>query len=213
MTTWSFEPGHTEAAFRARHMMVTWVRGLFKDIHGRMDWDRDDPLRTTFGGAIDARKLWTGEPERDAHLRSSDFFDVAREPTIAFDGRFNERIGDMHFKALVELTIRGVTREVELDVAYLGQWETPYWVGDENRGSLRRIGFEGRTVLNRHDFGVSWQDEMPGGGVVVSNEIALNLDVEALNDDDLRRVGEDAAVYEPRELPIEARAGSPEAGD
>ena len=77
MATWSFEPGHTEAAFRTRHMMVTWVRGLFKDIHGRMEWDRDDPLNTTFGGAIDARKLWTGKPERDAHLRSPDFFDVS----------------------------------------------------------------------------------------------------------------------------------------
>lgn len=212
MATWSFEPGHTEAAFRARHMMVTWVRGLFKDVHGRIEWDRDDPLSTTFGGAIDARKLWTGEPDRDAHLRSSDFFDVEREPTIAFDGRFTERVGDTHFKALVDLTIRGVTRKVVLDVAYLGQWETPYWVGDENRGSMRRIGFEARTVLNRHDFGVSWQDEMPGGGVVVSNEIALNLDVEAINDDDLRSVGQEAAIYEPRVLPTEARAGSPEAG-
>jgi len=76
---------------------------------------------------------------------------------------------------------------------------------------MRRIGFEARTVLNRHDFGVSWQDELPGGGVVVSNEIALNLDVEAINDDDLRRVGEEAAIYEPRKLPTEARAGSPDA--
>jgi polyisoprenoid-binding protein YceI len=75
-------------------MMVTWVRGLFKDIHGRIVWDRADPLSTTFGGAIDARKLWTGEPDRDAHLRSPDFFDVENEPTIAFDGRFTERVGD-----------------------------------------------------------------------------------------------------------------------
>ena len=209
MATWSFEPGHTEAAFRARHMMVTWVRGLFKDVHGRMEWDRDDPLATSFEGSIDARQLWTGEAERDAHLRSPDFFDVEREPTIFFAGRVAERTGDTHFKALVDLTIRGVTREVTLDVAYLGQWETPYWVGDENRGTMRRIGFEGRTVINRHDFGVSWQDEMPGGGVVVSNEIGLTLDVEAINDEDMRRVGEEAAIYEPRELPTEARAGTP----
>ncbi len=82
-------------------------------------------------------------------------------------------------------------------------------MGDENRGSLRRIGFEGRTVLNRHDFGVSWQDELPGGGVVVSNEIRLTLDVEAILDEDLRRVGEEKGIYEPREPPTEARAGSP----
>lgn len=212
MTSWSFEPGHTEAAFRARHMMVTWVRGLFKDVHGRIEWDRDDPLSTTFEGTIDARRLWTGEADRDEHLRSADFFDVEREPTINFRGRVSERTGDTHFKALTDLTIRGVTRQVTLDVAYLGQWATPYWVGDENRGTMRRIGFEATTTLNRHDFGVSWQDEMPGGGVVVSNEIALTLDVEAISDEDMRTVGEDAAIYSPRELPTEARAGSPDAG-
>jgi polyisoprenoid-binding protein YceI len=193
-------------------MMVTWVRGLFKDIHGHMEWDRDDPLNTTFEGVIDARKLWTGEPDRDAHLRSSDFFDVEQEPTITFAGRFSEQVGDSDFKAHVELTIRGVTRVAILDVAYLGQRETPFWVGEENRGTMRRIGCEAQTSLNRHDFGVSWQDKLPGGGVVVSNEIALTLDVEAINDDDLRRVGEEAAIYKPQELPTEARAGSPDAG-
>lgn len=195
MESWSFEPGHTEAAFRARHMMVTWVRGLFKDVHGHMDWDRDDPVGGTFEGRIDATRLWTGEEERDAHLRSADFFDVQSHPTIDFRGRIVERTGDIHFKAAADLTIRGTTREVALDLAYLGQWETPYWVGDENRGAMRRIGFEGRTALNRHDFGVSWQDEMPGGGVVVSNEIRLALDIEAISDEDLRRVGQEDAVY------------------
>ena len=211
MASWTFEPGHTEAAFRARHMMVTWVRGLFKDVHGRIEWERDDPVGGTFEGEMDATRLWTGEEDRDAHLRSADFFDVENHPTIAFHGRIVERTGDTHFKAAAELTIRGVTHEVPLAVAYLGQWETPFWVGDENRGTMRRIGFEARTTLNRHDFGVSWQDEMPGGGVVVSNEILLTLDVEAIRDEDLRRVGEEAAVWDPRELPTEARAGTPAA--
>src|SRR4051812_35248261 len=76
MATWIFEPGHTAAEFRARHMMVTWVRGLFKDIHGRIDFDWDECLQTTFEGEIDATRLWTGEEARDAHLRSADFFDV-----------------------------------------------------------------------------------------------------------------------------------------
>lgn len=78
---------------------------------------------------------------------------------------------------------------MELDVAYLGQWETPFWVGDENRGTMRRIGFEGRTRVNRHDHGVSWQDELPGGGVVVSNEVDLVLDVEAIHEGDLETTG------------------------
>ncbi|CAA9511158.1 MAG: Protein yceI precursor [uncultured Solirubrobacterales bacterium] len=212
ISTWSFEPGHTEAEFRARHMMVTWVRGFFKDIHGKVEVHRDDPLSSTFEGEIDATGIWTGEPDRDAHLRSADFFDVDDHPSITFDGRFVERIGVDHYRAAADLTIRGVTREVSLDVAYLGHWSTPYWVGDENRGEMRRLGFEARTTINRHDFGVSWQDEIPGGGVVVSNEIRLILDVEAILDHDLERVGSGGAVYRsPDELPPETRAGTPDA--
>src|SRR6266852_1134133 len=152
MATWMFEPGHTEVELRARHMMVTWVRGLFKDIHGRMEFDWDRCLDTTFSG------------------------------------RFTERTGDTAFKGEVELTIRGVTRTVPLDVAYLGEWTTPFWE-DENKGDIRRIGWEATTRINRHDFGVSWQDEIPGGAVVVSNDIDLILDVEAMLLDDLERTG------------------------
>src|SRR5712672_1046979 len=87
---WTFEPGHTEAGFRARHMMVTWVRGMFPDVHGKLRFDWDDPLTASFSGTIDARKIWTGQEERDAHLRSADFFDVERHPAIAFSGRLTE---------------------------------------------------------------------------------------------------------------------------
>src|ERR671926_1688657 len=97
MSTWIFEPGHTEAEFRARHMMVTWVRGLFKDIHGRLELDWDSPLDATFQGEIDARGLWTGEPDRDAHLRSADFLDVERHPQIRFSGRGGRRLGAHDF--------------------------------------------------------------------------------------------------------------------
>jgi polyisoprenoid-binding protein YceI len=189
MATWMIEPGHTGAEFRARHMMVSWVRGFFKDIHGTLEFDRDRCLDTTFAGEIDARGLWTGEPARDAHLRSADFFDVENHPTINFRGRFAERTGSDTFKAEVELTIRGVTRTVVLDVHSLGEWTTPFWLGDQNKGDLRRIGLEATARINRHDFGVSWQDEIPGGGVVVSNEIELVLDIEAILLSDLERTG------------------------
>ncbi|MDQ3586958.1 MAG: YceI family protein [Actinomycetota bacterium] len=189
MAAWTLEPGHTEAEFRARHMMVTWVRGLFKDVHGSMEFDLDDCMSTTFRGVMDAAKLWTGEPDRDAHLRSPDFFDVDNHPRITFDGRFTERVGDTQFKAETYLTVRGTTRPVVLDVVYLGRWKTPFWEGDENRGTLRRIGFEAKTRVNRHDFGVSWQDELPGGGVVVSKEIDITIDVEAILDEDLEATG------------------------
>jgi polyisoprenoid-binding protein YceI len=189
MPTWIFEPGHTAAEFRARHMMVSWVRGLFKDIHGRLEFDWDECLAARFEGEIDAAGLWTGEPNRDAHLRSADFLDVENHPTITFSGRFIERTGGTAFKGDVELTIRGVTRTVPLDVQYLGAWTTPFWVGDENKGELRRIGFQASARINRHDFGVSWQDDLPGGGVVVGNDIELALDVEAILLDDLERTG------------------------
>jgi polyisoprenoid-binding protein YceI len=189
MTRWIFEPGHSEAEFRARHMMVTWVRGLFKDVRGTIDFDLDRCMGTVFEGHMDATKLWTGEPDRDAHLRSADFFAVDQHPEIVFSGRFIDRVGDKDFRAEADLTIRGTTRKVEMDVTYLGQWETPFWDGEENRGAMRRIGFEATTRVNRHDFGVSWQDELPGGGVVVSNQIDVTLDVEAIALEDLERTG------------------------
>jgi polyisoprenoid-binding protein YceI len=189
MATWIFEPGHTAIEFRGRHMMVTWVRGLFKDIHGRLEFDWERCLDATFEGEIDATKIWTGEPIRDDHLRDADFFDVEHYPQITFQGRLVERTGATDFKAVADVTIRGNTRPVEFDVSYLGQWETPFWVGDENRGTMRRIGFEGGAKVNRHDFGVSWQDDIPGGGVVVSNEIDLSIDVEAIHEGDLERTG------------------------
>ena len=189
MATWLFEPGHTEAEFRARHMMVTWVRGLFTDIHGRLEFDWEHCLDTTFRGEIDAAGIWTGQPERDAHLRSGDFLDVEHHPKITFAGRLTERTGGTTFTGEVDLTIRGVTRPVRLDIASLGEWRTPFWVADENKGELRRIGLEATARIDRRDFGVSWQDELPGGGVVVSNEIELVLDVEAILLEDLERTG------------------------
>ena len=205
-SNWSFEPGHTGAEFKARHMMVTWVRGHFKDIHGRVVFDADDLLATRFEGVIDATRLWTGEPERDAHLRSSDFFDVENHPEIHFSGEIVQRTGAMAYHGTSELTIRSHTHAVPLQVIYDGQWETPYWEGDVNRGAMHRIGFEVRANLNRHDFEVSWNDELPGGGVVVSNEIPLKIDVEAILDEDLRALGLEDAVWDPGD----ARSRSPQ---
>lgn len=189
MTTWIFEPGHTAIGFRARHMMLTWVTGFFKDVHGKLEFESESCLEATFEGEADATRIWTGEPMRDEHLRSADFFDVEHHPKLAFKGHITKRTGAVDFKADADVTIRGNTRPVEFDVHYLGQWETPFWVGDENRGTLRRIGFEGKTKVNRHDFGVSWQDHIPGDGVVVGDEIHVVLDVEAIHEGDLEKTG------------------------
>lgn len=191
MSSWTFEPGHTEARFRARHMMVTYVDGLFKDVHGHLEWDPDALHRASCEVTIDAANLWTGEPLRDAHLRSADFFHVEEHPTIAFRSTRVDRHSETELGLHGELTIRGITRPVRMDVLYIGGWDTPYWESKEgewrNFGPVRRIGFTGVSTVNRHDWGVSWQDEMPGGGLVVSDAIALRIDVEALRDEDVAR--------------------------
>jgi polyisoprenoid-binding protein YceI len=192
---WSFEPGHTAAVFTARHMMVTKVTGAFKGVRGSVEFDSVNVMQARFEGVIDATRLWTGEPARDEHLRSADFFDVEHHPQITFDGGFTERVGDNEFKAIADLAIRGKTNEVPLDVSYLGQWTTPYWEGDENKGEMTRIGFALTTRVNRQDWGVSWNDQLPGGGVVASNWIEIAIDVEAILDDDLRAVGLGDAIY------------------
>jgi polyisoprenoid-binding protein YceI len=189
MTRWIFEPGHTSIEFRARHMMVTWVTGHFKDVHGHIDFDWDRCLESTFEGETDATQLWTGEAARDTHLRSADFFDVENHPKISFSGKLTERIGATQFQAVADVTIRGNTVPVQFTLDYLGHWETPFWEGDDNLAMIRRIGFRGWTSVNRNDFGISWQDELPGGGRVVGDLIEVVLDVEAMHEGDLESTG------------------------
>ena len=171
MSTWIFEPGHTEAEFRARHMMVTWVRGLFKDIHGRLEVDWSRPLETRFEGKVDVTGIWTGQPERDAHLRSADFFDVENHPEIRFRSTLVERDGDDYVVA-GELTIRGITQPVKLAVERLGSGRDP-WGGE-------RVGFAAKTTINRKDFGLHWNQAPETGGVLVGEKVEINLDIEAV---------------------------------
>jgi len=183
MKRWIFEPGHTAAEFTARHMMVSNVRGHIKDVHGELEFDPADPTAGSVEARLDARKLWTGEEARDEHLKSEDFLDVERHPEITFSGDRVESLGCSEMRVGGELTIRGTTREVALDVRYLGSWSTPYWEGGVNRGPITRAGFVAETVIDRHDFGVSWNDSLDGGGVVVGDEVWIRIDVEALEAD------------------------------
>lgn len=180
MTRWTFEPGHTAAEFRARHMMVSNVRGHIKDVHGTLEFDPGDPTRGSVEARLDARKLWTGEASRDAHLRSEDFLDVENHPEITFRGDVASAVGPNDLVVEGELTIRGVSRPVELRARCLGVWDTPYWEDGVDRGPVRRIGFEAETVLDRQAFDVSWNDSLDRGGVVVGDEVRIRLDVEAL---------------------------------
>ena len=187
MATWIFEPGHTAAEFCARHMMVTWVRGHFKNIHGRLEFDPDNPATLSLEATITATGLWTGEPQRDDHLRSADFLDVATHATIRFQSTKADRIGASDYALTGDLTIRGVTRAVALDLRYLGRWRTPY-----NEAQVTRVGFAGKTRINRHDFGVSWNASMENAGLVVGSEVLITVDVEAILDSELQPILERA---------------------
>src|SRR5438093_2550177 len=135
MAKWTFEPGHTAAEFRARHMMVAYVRGHFKNIQGTLEFDPEDPSNSSVEVLIDARGIWTGVPERDDHLRSADFLDAENYPEITFRGNQVEVMGQHDYAVTGDLTIRGVTRQATLNVSYLGQWETARWEDGGAKGT------------------------------------------------------------------------------
>ncbi len=188
MPKWTFEPGHSAAAFRARHMMVTWVRGSFRNIQGTLDFDPADPKLSSVEAVIDTAGIWTGDDNRDMHLRGPGFLDVESNPQMTFKGDHVELIGDHDYLVRGDLTIRGVTHEVPLTVSYLGQWPTPWWeeVDGEwvNKGPVLRAGFLAETEINRHDFGVSWNDKIDRGGFVVGDMVYITIDAEAIADQD-----------------------------
>lgn len=180
MAKWIFEPGHTAAEFCARHMMVSNVRGHFKNVHGELEFDPERLHDASVKVVIDAREIWTGVKERDDHLRSADFLDVEHHPKIIFTGNHVEVKGEHDYAVTGDLTIRGVTRKVILNVRYLGQWPTPWWEDGVDKGPKTRAGFVATTQINRHDFGVSWQASLDHAGIVVGNEIDITIDVEAI---------------------------------
>jgi polyisoprenoid-binding protein YceI len=183
MAKWIFEPGHTAAEFCVRHMMVTFVRGHFKDIHGTLVFDQADPSATSVEATIEASGIWTGEAGRDTHLKSEDFLDVEKHPTITFAGKHVELAGANEAVLRGELTIRGITRTVPLRVHYLGEWQTPWWEDGVDKGPKARAGFAATTTINRHDFGVSWNSTLDRGGVVVGNMVEITIDAEAILQD------------------------------
>ena len=180
MAKWFFEPGHTAAEFCVRHMMVTHVRGHFKNVRGTLYFDPTDPSAAAVEVTIDAAGIWTGEADRDAHLKSADFLDVAKHPNITFKSRQVEIAGASDAVLTGELTIRGVTRAVPLRVNYLGQWLTPWWEDGLDKGPKTRAGFVATATINRHDFGVNWNASLDRGGVVVGNMVEITIDAEAI---------------------------------
>ena len=189
MTKWIFEPGHSAAGFAVRHMMVSHMRGLFKNVHGRIDFDPDNPADAAeVEATIHAAGIWTGDDARDAHLRGADFLNVEKSPDIAFRSAEVICVGGADFRVAGDLSLCGVPRPVMLATHYLGRWQCPYWEGGKDLGPVSRIGFVATTAINRHHFGVSWNAPMDRGGRVVGDEVAITLDVEAIAESDMLRI-------------------------
>jgi len=158
---------------------MTPLRGWFASFSGDFHI-AEAPEESSVEVTIDARGLWTGEPDRDAHLRSADFLDVERHPEIRFRGGVTRRLGALDFTVTGDLTIRGITRPAVLEVHSLGRWTTPWWEGGVDKGPKLRAGFVAETTINRQDFGVSWNSPLDLGGVVVGDEVRITIDAEAI---------------------------------
>lgn len=161
-------------------MMVTWVRGAFKNIRGKLTFDPAHPEQLAVETSIDVSTCWTGEPARDNHLRSPDFLSCESFPEMRFKSTRTVVIGPDDYQVTGDLTIRGIGREVTLDVRYLGMAETPWWEDGVDKGPKTRAGFTAKTRIDRYEFGVNWNDKLPDGGVVVSPQIDIVIDVEAI---------------------------------
>jgi polyisoprenoid-binding protein YceI len=167
---WTLDASHSLASFSVRHLMISNVRGEFQKLSGEATYDPARPEASSVTASIEVASINTREEKRDAHLRSADFFDVEKHPTITFRSTAVRKKGD-GLEITGDLTIRGATREVVLAVDEITAEQTDPWGG-------RRVGATARTKIKRSDFGVTWNAALETGGVVVGDEVSITLDVE-----------------------------------
>ncbi len=173
ITTWQIDPQHTAAGFAVKHLMISTVRGQFKGVTGTVNWEDQDISKSTVDITIDANTVDTSEPKRDADLKSDKFFEVAKYPTITFKSKKIEQVSAGKLKITGDLTIHGVTKEAVLDV------EGPTPPVKDPWGNTR-VAANATTKINRQDFGVKWNANMDGGGVVVGDDVAITIDLEMI---------------------------------
>ncbi|HSC44360.1 MAG TPA: YceI family protein [Candidatus Acidoferrum sp.] len=170
-TVWQIDPAHTAAAFSVKHLMISTVRGQFKGVTGTVTWDDQDVGKSSIDVTIDATTVDTGEPMRDKDLKSDKFFDVAKYPAITFKSKKVENVSAGKLKVTGDLTIHGVTKEVVLDV------EGPSNAVKDPWGNTR-VAASATTKVNRQDYGVKWNANIDGGGVVVGDDVNITIDLE-----------------------------------
>lgn len=170
-TTYSIDKGHSEMSFQVRHLL-TKVRGRFSDFNGTIEFDEENPEGSRVDVEVEAASVDTNERDRDAHLRSADFFDVEKFPALTFRSTRIQRKADNGFAVRGDLTIHGVTRSATFDVSLLGRAKDPW--GSE------RIAFEAETTINRKDFGLTWNAALETGGFLVGDEVQITVSIQAV---------------------------------
>lgn len=170
LTTWKIDPSHSQIEFAVRHMMITTVRGRFAGADGTVRLDESNPSSVDVDVTIDVATIDTRDAQRDAHLRSADFFDVEKYPHITFTSAGPIARHGSALKLSGDVTMHGVTREVVLDVTDEGSGKDP-WGGE-------RRGFSATTRLKRSDFGLTWNQALETGGMLVSDDIKISLDLQ-----------------------------------
>jgi polyisoprenoid-binding protein YceI len=170
VTTWQIDPAHTLVELSAKHMMFTTVKGRFTGVKGTIVDNADDPARSYVEAEIDAASITTGDAQRDAHLRSADFLDVADYPSITFRSTHVEGTRE-RFRLTGDLTIRGTTRPVTFQAEFSGTGKSPW--GNEV------AGFSATGEINRKDFGLNWNVALETGGLLVSDTVKISLEVQA----------------------------------
>lgn len=166
------DPSHSRVGFVARHAMVSKVRGSFNEFEGAGYFNAEDPTQSSLELTIKAASIDTRSPDRDAHLRSNDFFDMDNYPEIEFVSTAVEKVEPAEYRITGDLTIKGTTRPVTFAVTYNGDSVDPF--------GNRRIGLEGKATINRKDWGVNWNAALEAGGLLVSENVTLEFEVAAI---------------------------------
>lgn len=169
---WNIDASHSHATFSVRHMMVSTVKGKFNVLRGTLNLDEANPLNSWVEAEVDTTSIDTGDPNRDKHLRSPDFFDVEKYPKITFKSTKVEPAGDNEYKVTGDLTMHGVTKPVVFSVEYSGEIKDPY--------GLRRAGFSAKSKISRKEWGLTWNNLLETGGAIVSDEVKIEIDLEAV---------------------------------
>jgi polyisoprenoid-binding protein YceI len=170
--TWAVDPSHSSVAFEIKHMMISTVRGMFGDYEGVVEAAEDSPANSRAWGVVRVASIDTGNADRDAHLRSAEFFDVETYPDMSFESTAVEHQEGGHYRLRGDLTIKGQTREIEVDACVDGAATDP-WGND-------RVGITIRGSIDRTDFGLTWQQALASGGLLVGEEVKLLIDVSAI---------------------------------